>query len=69
VSSPGFKTYVQKGIVLDAGTNRTQAVTMEVGATTESIQVTANATQPISDRGVSKRENHPTAATMVTAVI
>ena len=34
VSSPGFKTYVQKGIVLDAGTNRTQAVTMEVGATT-----------------------------------
>jgi hypothetical protein len=45
VSSPGFKTYIQKGIVLDAGNNRTQSVTLEVGAVTESIQITANAVQ------------------------
>jgi Carboxypeptidase regulatory-like domain len=45
VSFSGFKTYIQKGIVLDAGNNRTQAVTLEVGSTTESIQVTANAAQ------------------------
>ena len=45
VSAPGFKTYVQKGISLDAGNNRTQAVTLEVGSVTESIQVTANAVQ------------------------
>lgn len=45
VSAPGFKTYVQKGITLDAGNNRTQAVTLEVGSVTESIQVTANAVQ------------------------
>jgi hypothetical protein len=45
VSYQGFKTYRQKGIVLDAGNNRTQSVTLEVGATTESIDVTANAAQ------------------------
>ena len=43
VSYQGFKTYVQKGIRMDAGNNRTQPVTLEVGAVTESIQVTANA--------------------------
>src|ERR1017187_4835137 len=43
VSYQGFKTYVQKGIQMDAGNNRTQPVTLEVGAVTESIQVTANA--------------------------
>ena len=36
---------MQKGIVLDAGNNRTQSVTLEVGSMTESIQVTANAAQ------------------------
>ncbi len=45
VSSQGFKTYVQSGIILDAGNNRTQSVTLEVGAVTESVQVTANAAQ------------------------
>jgi hypothetical protein len=45
VSSPGFKTYVQKGITLDAGNNRSQSVTLEVGAVSESIQVTSNAVQ------------------------
>jgi hypothetical protein len=45
VTFTGFKVYVQKGITLDAGNNRTQSVTMEVGSTTESIQVTANAAQ------------------------
>ena len=39
------RTYVQKGIVLDAGNNRTQSVTLEVGAVTESVEVTANAAQ------------------------
>ncbi|MGP8246130.1 MAG: carboxypeptidase regulatory-like domain-containing protein [Bryobacteraceae bacterium] len=45
VSYKGFKTYVQRGIGLDAGNNRTQSVTLEVGSTTESIDVTANAAQ------------------------
>jgi len=45
IRSSGFKTYVQKGIILDAGNNRTQSVTLEVGAVTESVQVTANAAQ------------------------
>ncbi|HXK06279.1 MAG TPA: carboxypeptidase-like regulatory domain-containing protein, partial [Verrucomicrobiae bacterium] len=34
IRSSGFKTYVQKGIILDAGNNRTQSVTLEVGAVT-----------------------------------
>ncbi len=45
VSSQGFKTYVQSGIVLDAGNNRSQSVMLQVGALSESIQVTANAVQ------------------------
>ncbi|MGO9255450.1 MAG: carboxypeptidase regulatory-like domain-containing protein [Bryobacteraceae bacterium] len=45
VSYKGFKTYVQKGIGLDAGNNRTQPVVLQVGSTTESVEVTANATQ------------------------
>ena len=45
VSYRGFKTYIQRGIILDAGNNRTQSVVLEVGATSESIQVTANAAQ------------------------
>ncbi len=45
VSSQGFKTYVQMGIVLDAGNNRSQSVVLQVGALSESIQVTANAVQ------------------------
>jgi len=44
VTYQGFKTYVQKGIQMDAGNNRTQPVTLEVGNVTESISVTANAT-------------------------
>ena len=45
VSYKGFKTYVQKGIGLDAGNNRTQSVTLEIGSTSESVEVTANASQ------------------------
>ena len=45
VSFSGFKTYIQRGIILDAGNNRTQSVTLQVGSTQESIQVTANAAQ------------------------
>ena len=45
VSYKGFKTYVQKGIRLDAGNNRTQPVTLQVGSTSESVEVTANAAQ------------------------
>jgi hypothetical protein len=45
VSAQGFKTYVQRGIVLDAGNNRTQSVRMEIGSLSESVQVTANAVQ------------------------
>src|SRR6202453_4206188 len=39
----GFKTYVQKGIVLEVNDNATVAVVLEIGATTESVAVSANA--------------------------
>jgi hypothetical protein len=45
VSSPGFKTYVQKGIELQMASNRNTSVTLQVGSVTESIQVTADAAQ------------------------
>jgi ribosome maturation factor RimP len=45
VSSPGFKTYVQKGIELEVASNRSIPVTLQIGAVTDSIQVTANAAQ------------------------
>ena len=42
VSFQGFKTYLQKGIVLEVASNRSIPITLEIGAVTESIQVTAN---------------------------
>ena len=43
VSSPGFKNYIQTGIVLQVANNVEANVTMQVGSVTESIQVEANA--------------------------
>jgi len=45
VSAPGFKGFVQKGIQLEVASNRSINVKMEIGAVTESVQVTANAAQ------------------------
>jgi len=45
VSSPGFKSFVQKGIQLEVASNRSINVKMEIGAVTESVQVNANAAQ------------------------
>ncbi len=45
VSAAGFKGYIQTGIVLEAGNNRTQAVTLQIGAVTEKVEVMANAAQ------------------------
>lgn len=45
VAYSGFRTYVQTGIVLDAGNNRTQPVVLQVGATSEKVEVVANAIQ------------------------
>ena len=39
----GFKTYVQKGIVIQVGENPTINVTLEIGAVEQSVEVTANA--------------------------
>jgi hypothetical protein len=39
----GFKKVLRKGIVLDTGTTRTVDIALEVGATTETVQVTATA--------------------------
>src|SRR5438128_1999350 len=39
----GFRTYVQTGIVLQVNANPAIQITMEVGSTTESVQVTADA--------------------------
>jgi hypothetical protein len=44
-SAPGFKGYVQRGIQLQVATNPHIDVRMEIGAVTESIQITANAAQ------------------------
>src|SRR5262245_42226300 len=38
----GFKTYVQKGIVIQVGENPTINVMLEVGAVGQSVEVTAN---------------------------
>jgi Carboxypeptidase regulatory-like domain/TonB dependent receptor len=42
-SLPGFKTYVQTGIVLQVNSNPTIPVVLTLGAVTETIQVEANA--------------------------
>jgi len=43
VSKPGFSTFVQSGIVLQVSTNPTVDITLKVGATSEQVQVEANA--------------------------
>jgi Carboxypeptidase regulatory-like domain len=43
VSKQGFTTYAQTGIVLQVNTNPTIDVTMQVGAVTQTVHVTANA--------------------------
>jgi len=45
VSSPGFKTYVQRGIELEVASNRSIPVALAIGSLTESVEVTANAAQ------------------------
>jgi hypothetical protein len=45
VSAPGFKTYLQKGIELQVNTNPSIPVTLQIGAVSESVEVTANAAQ------------------------
>jgi hypothetical protein len=42
VEKTGFKTYVQKGIVVQVGENPTINVTIEVGTIGQSVEVTAN---------------------------
>src|SRR5213593_3315799 len=42
-SLPGFRTYVQTGIVLQVNSNPTIPITLAVGQVTESVQVEANA--------------------------
>ena len=43
VSASGFKTYVQQGIVLQVGQNISNNVTMQIGAVSENVEVTAAA--------------------------
>jgi hypothetical protein len=43
VSAPGFKSYVQTGIVLQVNSNVKADVVMQVGSVSESIEVVANA--------------------------
>ena len=43
VTAPGFKAYVQTGIVLQVANNVEADVTMQVGSVSESIEVVANA--------------------------
>jgi hypothetical protein len=43
VTSAGFKTYVQTGIILQVGSNPGINVAMQIGAVTESVEVVSNA--------------------------
>src|SRR5437763_7374237 len=43
VSSPGFKTFIQTGIELQVANNIDIPVTLQIGAVTETIQISANA--------------------------
>jgi hypothetical protein len=43
VAASGFKTYVQKGMLLQVNTNVSLNVALEVGAVTEHVEVSANA--------------------------
>jgi len=43
VTANGFKTYVQTGIVVEVAINTDYPVTMQIGAVTESVQVSASA--------------------------
>jgi hypothetical protein len=43
VTAPGFKSYVQNGIVLQVGNSVTADVILQVGAVTDSVEVVANA--------------------------
>jgi len=42
-SAPGFKTYTQKGIVLQLNTNPTINIALEIGSLSQQVEVTANA--------------------------
>src|SRR5215471_17369719 len=44
VEAPGFKPWVQTGLQLEAGQVRTLNVTLEIGATQESVEVVASVT-------------------------
>jgi hypothetical protein len=43
VTAPGFKEYVQTGIVLEVGQDVTQNVTLQLGSVTETVEVQASA--------------------------
>src|SRR5438876_4329215 len=43
VSLPGFRTFVQSGIVLQVGSNPTLNVVLQVGQVSEQVEVQANA--------------------------
>jgi hypothetical protein len=53
VEKAGFKTYIQKGIVIQIGENPTINVSLEVGAVGQSIEVTEN-TQMVETRETSQ---------------
>jgi len=42
VSAPGFKTYVQSGIILEVGSNVQLNVTLQLGAISEKVEVNAS---------------------------
>jgi hypothetical protein len=50
-SLPGFRTYVQNGIMLDVNANSVINIMMEVGQVTEQVEVQANAALVETDGG------------------
>lgn len=56
VAAPGFKNYIQKGIILEVNTNPTIAVQLQVGSTSQQIVVQAD---------TARVETHDTAVSQV----
>jgi hypothetical protein len=49
VAAPGFREYVQKGITVAVGDTATVSIMLQLGATTDRVEVTAQASQLKSD--------------------
>jgi hypothetical protein len=59
VSAQGFQTYIQRGIKLNINESVTQNVTLQVGSTSQSVEVQANASPLDYETATHKHEITP----------